>query len=124
MKFKLDENFGARTVPIFREVGHDVETVRDEHLSGSPDPTIFDACVREQRCLVTLDLDFADVLRFPPHLTAGIAVIRLPQRTSTATMEGLVRRLLLAVQAGSIAGRLWIVETTRVRIHERTNEED
>jgi len=38
MKFKLDENFGARTVPIFHELGHDVETFRDERLRGSPDP--------------------------------------------------------------------------------------
>jgi hypothetical protein len=37
MKFKLDENFGTRTVPIFGDFGHDVQTVRDESLGGSPD---------------------------------------------------------------------------------------
>jgi hypothetical protein len=32
--------------------------------------------------LVTLDLDFADVTRFPPHLCDGIAVIRVPSKLS------------------------------------------
>ncbi len=27
MKFKLDENFGARTQHLFQEAGHEVETV-------------------------------------------------------------------------------------------------
>jgi hypothetical protein len=46
MEFNLDENFGARTVPIFREAGHDVETVGDERLNGLPGAIIFGACIR------------------------------------------------------------------------------
>jgi hypothetical protein len=56
-------------------------------------------------------------------MTAGVAVLRLPQRTPSDTLNGLVRRLLVAVQAGSIAGRLWIVEPTCVRVHERTDDD-
>lgn len=37
MKFKLDENFGVRTQRIFAEMGHDIETVRDEGLEGAAD---------------------------------------------------------------------------------------
>ena len=78
MKWKLDENLGSRTVHLFLKAGHDAETVLQEELSGSSDETLFEVCVREDRCLLTLDIDFADVLRFPPHQTAGIAVLRLP----------------------------------------------
>jgi hypothetical protein len=56
-------------------------------------------------------------------MKAGVAVLRLPQRTPSDTLNGLVRRLLVAVQAGSIAGRLWIVEPTCVRVHERTDDD-
>ncbi len=66
MKFKLDENFGTRTQRIFRAAGHDVQTVRDEGLQGSSDQHLYDVCCFEQRCLVTLDLDFADTIRFQP----------------------------------------------------------
>ncbi|MBU1299684.1 MAG: DUF5615 family PIN-like protein [Bacteroidetes bacterium] len=34
MKFKLDENFGARTQELFRAAGYEVNTVRDEGLQG------------------------------------------------------------------------------------------
>jgi predicted nuclease of predicted toxin-antitoxin system len=124
MKFKLDENFGTQTVPIFSDFGHDVETVRDESLSGARDRVIFDASIREERCLLTLDLDFADVLRFPSHETLGIAVVRLPKHASQGVLSLLVRTLLVALQARSIIGRLWIIETGRIRIHERTDNED
>jgi hypothetical protein len=87
MKFKLDENFGSRTLPLFREAGHDADTVREEGLAGCSDHDLFQACRQHSRSLVTLDLDFADVVRFPPHLTAGIAVIRLPKNPSLPLLE-------------------------------------
>jgi predicted nuclease of predicted toxin-antitoxin system len=82
MRFKLDENFGTRTQHIFETSGHDAQTVRQEALQGSSDTKLFDVCVREQRCLVTLDLDFADVTRFRSVRTAGIVVIRAPRNPS------------------------------------------
>ena len=121
MKWKLDENFGSRTVNIFLEAGHDAETVLQEKLSGSTDDTLYEVCVREQRCLLTLDIDFADVLRFPPHPTAGIAVLRLPKNPSLRLLETLAGNLLQFLASESISGRLWIVEPGRVRVHEDTD---
>jgi len=43
MRFKLDENFDLRLVPLLAQGGHDVDTVRAEGLSGSPDETA--ACI-------------------------------------------------------------------------------
>jgi len=66
MKFKLDENIGSRSVRLFPGAGHDCETVSKEGLGGASDELIYETCIRENRCLVSLDLDFADVVRFPP----------------------------------------------------------
>jgi hypothetical protein len=65
-----------------------------------------------------LDLEFADVLRFPPQNTPGIAVLRLPRVASLSLLTGLVRSLLAALQSASIAGRLWILEPGRIRVYE------
>lgn len=121
MKFKLDENFGSRTVRLFPVAGHDVETVVQERLAGAVDELIFDRCRQENRCLLTLDLDFADVFRFPPHKTAGVAVLRLPKGSSSVILESLVVNLLRMLETESITGRLWIVEVGRIRVHENTN---
>ena len=106
MKFKLDENFGSPTISLFRQSGHDAQTVRDEGLAGCSDDQLFQVCVRESRCLVTLDLDFADVVRFPPHLSAGIAVLRLPKNPSLRLLERLVSELLKAMAIESLERRL------------------
>lgn len=60
MKFKLDENFGTRTQHIFRSAGYDIQTVRDQGLEACSDRQLYETCCSENRCLVTLDLDFAD----------------------------------------------------------------
>ncbi len=66
MKFKLDENFGTRTQHILQSEGHDVETVIEEGIAGCSDAILFKKCCAENRCLITMDLDFSDVTRFPP----------------------------------------------------------
>jgi predicted nuclease of predicted toxin-antitoxin system len=118
MKFKLDENLGSRTAGLIAESGHDVETVAREKLSGASDARLLENCIAEQRCLISLDLDFADVFRFPPHNTAGIVVLRLPRVASPSLLTELVRSLLAALQSASIAGQLWVVEAGRIRVYE------
>jgi predicted nuclease of predicted toxin-antitoxin system len=124
MRFKLDENFGTRTQRIFKDAGHDVQTVREESLQGASDLHLYDTCCVEQRCLVTLDLDFADVTRFPPEKTGGIAVIRVPRNPSLPLLERLVRQFLHSVEQMSVEKKLWIVEVGRVRIHQTDRGEE
>jgi predicted nuclease of predicted toxin-antitoxin system len=124
MRFKLDENFGMRTIGIFKNANHDIETVRQQQLHGSTDRRLFEICRKENRCLVTLDLDFADVLRFPPAESAGIAVIRLPHNPSMKMLESLVSNLLSAIKSESIKGNLWIVESSRIRIHQKNSDSE
>lgn len=85
MRWKRDENLGRSVQDVFRSAGQDMATVRDEGLQGKPDDTVFGACKAEDRCLVTLDLDFSQVLRYPPDGAAGIIVLR-PARGVTPAM--------------------------------------
>lgn len=121
MKFKLDENFGTRTQELFRSIGHDVETVRSQNLQGCSDQHLYEVCCTENRCLVTLDLDFADVVRFPPSRSSGIVVIRVPHNPSLALLEQMARQFLTAAEQFTIEKRLLIVEVGRIRIHESDN---
>ncbi|MFZ3091454.1 MAG: DUF5615 family PIN-like protein [Nitrospirota bacterium] len=123
MKFKLDENFGRRTQHIFRADGHDVQTVREEKLQGTSDHHLYEVCCAEQRCLVTLDMDFADIIRFPPAKAGGIVVIRVPKNPSLLLLEQLIHQFLQALTQMSVKNKLWIVEVGRIRIHQSETED-
>ncbi len=120
MRFKLDENFGRRTQQLFRDAGHDVQTVAEENLRGIEDQRLHEVCQREARCLITLDLDFSDVTRFPPLQSHGLVVIRPPRNPTLPLLEQLIRQLLQAIDAQNLSPHrnLWMVEIGRIRIYQ------
>lgn len=122
-KFKLDEHFGKRLQAIFLNAGYDTETVRDENLQGTADHNLFKVCNRELRCLVTLDLDFSDIISFPPsESTGGIAILRPRKRITIKELEILILQLLEFIRTNPIENQLWIVEKDKIRIRKPERE--
>jgi len=115
MKLKLDENLSKAAAEIFRQAGHNTESVISQGMAGSPDKKVVSVCQSEKRCLVTLDLDFANPLLFSPNQYYGIAVFRLPPRPSYSDLVVLCRTLLVALGEKDIQGKLWIIQKNRIR---------
>lgn len=65
--------------------------------------------------LVTLDLDFPNVLRFPPRRYAGISVLGVPHPINVEDIHDRVRTFSRAAEREESTGRLWIVERDRTR---------
>lgn len=115
MKFKLDENIGRRGLDLFEAAGHDAATVAGQDLTSAPDVDLIEICRRESRCLVTLDMQFANPIVFRPENYAGIAVLRLPANASEALLCDAIRTFLIYLAKHRPTRRLWIVELGRVR---------
>jgi predicted nuclease of predicted toxin-antitoxin system len=122
MKLKLDENFGRRCIDILNNAGHDVATVTTQQMSGATDEAVIQTCHSESRCLVTLDLDFSNPLRFLPADYSGIAVIRLSGRARYSELLTAVNTFAKALETEPITGKLWIVEIGRIRIYRPDDE--
>ena len=117
LRLKLDENIPQRAVSVLRVMGIDVETARSEHLAGAADPVILAACIAEDRVLVTLDLDFADMRAYPPGSHLGIWVLRPPQQTFDAIV-GLAQAGVRLAAVERTAGQLWIIDERQIRIRD------
>ena len=121
MKLKLDESLGRRGRQMIAAAGHDVASVADQGLEGSLDGDLLEYCRAEGRCLVTLDLEFANPLVFLPSRYPGIAVLRIPQKASATDLLMLIETLMEALKSEVLIRKLWIVEIVRLRVYE---EED
>lgn len=90
MKIKLDENLPLRLVSALESLGHDVDTVEDEGLSGESDETVWHAAQQENRFLITQDLDFSDTRRFQSGTHSGILLVRLREPGANALLHHIV----------------------------------
>jgi predicted nuclease of predicted toxin-antitoxin system len=117
VKFKIDENLSPSLATMFEAAGHDAHSVVQQALGGQPDERIIDVCSREQRALITLDLDFSNILTYPPAKYPGIVVCRLPNQAHV-TVEAAIRRVLDLLPQEALTGTLWIVEERRIRIRD------
>ena len=115
MKLKLDENLGDRCAEILRLAGHHVTTIREQNLCSSTDQGLLNTCLAEKKCLVTLDLEFGNPLRFKPTDYEGIAVLRLPRKPTPDDLYDAINTLIGGLSQKEITKKLWIVQRGRIR---------
>jgi predicted nuclease of predicted toxin-antitoxin system len=117
MLFKTDENLHDDVAALFASAGHDVHTVYDEGLRGSPDDAIAERCRNEGRVLVTLDLDFADIRTYPPAAHPGMIVLRVGNQSRRHILR-VLSPVVALLDKEPVAARLWIVSEAGVRIRQ------
>lgn len=117
MKFKLDENLSPSLATILTAAGHDAHSIVEQDLGGASDAAVLTRCTAESRALITCDLDFANIHAYPPGRHAGIVVLRLGAQAHDAVAAALARIVALLANE-NLAGCLWIVEDSRIRIHD------
>ncbi len=113
--FKLDENLPVEAAILLRSAGHDAVTALEQQMGGKPDGQIAKASLSENRAIITLDLDFADIRVYPPSQHHGIIVLRLG-RQDKEIIQSVLRRALDAMKAEPLEGRPWVVGERRIRI--------
>jgi predicted nuclease of predicted toxin-antitoxin system len=119
LRIKFDENLGDLGADVLRAAGHDVTTVAEEGLHATSDANLIEICRSERKCLVTLDLDFSNPLRFDPSRYYGIAVLRLSAASWDADLLDAVRTLAAGLADSAIEGKLWVIRTGRIREYQQ-----
>jgi len=115
MRFKIDENLPVELVAMLRNGGHDAMSVTEQGLGGAMDEQVAERCIDEDRAIVSLDLDFADIRRYPPSIHRGLIVLRLADQQKRI-ITSVFTRVISLIGVEPLVGRLWIVDEAQVRI--------
>jgi predicted nuclease of predicted toxin-antitoxin system len=114
VRVKIDENLPESVARAVRAAGHDVDTVRDEGLTGVTDPEVMTAAVAARRMVFTLDRGFGDLAR-AVEAHAGVVVFRLPKHDAGSATD-VVGRFVRYFNLDELRGCTVIVQPDRVRI--------
>ena len=115
LRFLIDEDVPRSTTRVLRDAGFDVINVHEAGLQGKRDDKVFEYAQSENRLLITCDMDFSNILKFPPSKNHGILVVRVPD---SEPIDVFNREVLNAVRGvgENLIHHLAIVEIGKVRL--------
>jgi len=101
---------------VVQSRGHVAEDIRAIGLGSATDAEVDEHAQRISAVLVTRDLDFADVRRYPPDQRLGLLVLRMPDEATAAQVAEILDRFLASSElVEQLPGHLVILERDRVR---------
>lgn len=119
MRFLIDADLSPQLRTLFAEYGHDAIHAGQVGLGTAPDRDIAVYARKEERCVITGDFDFANLLEYEPREFAGIVVLTLPRHALPPYIARLVREFLdHLAELAPLSGKLMIVELGRIRVRE------
>lgn len=103
------------TVAALRSADHDAVHLREEGLIRLPDLEIAEKAAREDRIVLTFDLDFGDILAAARKKTPSVIIFRLRNQTPRAVNPRLFR-VIGDCEAELATGAIIIVEDVGYRV--------
>ena len=114
MQFLADMGVDIRVVEWLRNNGHDAKHLREEGLHRMPDGEIFTKAIRENRIIMTFDLDFGEIVALSKGKKTSVILFRLHNtRTSylLRRLSAVLKDTTKALEEGAV-----VVEESRHRV--------
>ena len=116
IRFVIDEDLPRSTGVALSGEGYEVKDVRDQGLRGLGDEEIYAFAQREKAVLLTGDLGFSNILKFPLGQHFGIIVVRFPNEMAPREINREIVTSLRDLRENEFKGNLIILEPGRIRI--------
>ena len=115
MRFLADMGVSLRVVEWLRSCGHDTIHLRDEALQTLPNGEIFQKALREERIVLTFDLDFGEIVAASGGRSVSVILFRLRNTRADFVIQRL--EIVLGQSAKELAqGAVVLVEEGRHRV--------
>jgi len=120
LTFFTDHCVPAQVSEMLRRTGHQVFLLRDTMAHDAPDEHVLAKAQSLDAIMVSLNGDFADIVRYPPQEHGGIIALQLKghPRALPAIMEILSSYLGDHTDRGEYRGKLLLVEASRIRLRQ------
>jgi predicted nuclease of predicted toxin-antitoxin system len=115
MKLKLDENLSRHLKRTLSALQHDVSTAEEEGLLSQPDSVVAARAKSENRVLLTLDIEFGNLTKYPPGEHPGVILFR-PKILGPLTVNKFIEDFFRQTEVESLAGCLVVVDPNRTRV--------
>jgi len=115
VKFLADMGISMATVHALREAGEEVVHLREEGLHTMQDDQILAKAIREQRVILTYDLDFGDLLAASGGSVPSVILVRTRNQTPRAVTPR-VFQVLRTYRTALDTGAIVIVEDGGFRL--------
>jgi predicted nuclease of predicted toxin-antitoxin system len=112
-KFLLDADMPRSSAVAIRSLGFDVEDVRDLGMRYAKDQEIIDFALDKGRVVITRDLDYGEILRYPQH--PGAIILRLPTGFVAKEVNEALLDFLRSAEDDVLQHAIIIVELGRYR---------
>jgi len=112
-KFLLDADMPRSSAEAIRSQGFDVEDVRDLGMRYAKDQEIMDFALETGRVVITRDLDYGEILRYPQH--PGAIILRLPTGFVAKEVNEALMDFLSSAKNEILQNAIIIVELGRYR---------
>ena len=118
MKLLMDECILAQTTRLLKSNGCNVRTIQELGKASSSDDTVISLAKKEKAVLLTNDLDFSNLVLYPPASHFGVIVLR-PRLDTPGAIEDIHKillHLLKELKPSQIEHALVIVDKDKYRI--------
>jgi len=115
VKFLADMGVSMSTVNAPRDAGEEVTHLREQGLLTMPDDQIVAKAIREERVILTFDLDFGDLLAASGGRVPSVNLFRMRNQTP-ATVTPRLFQALESCRDALAAGAIVIVEDAGYRL--------
>jgi len=120
LKFLMDADMPRSSAQVIRNMGFDVDDVRDIGMRAAKDREIIEYALINKRIIVTRDTDFGEVLRYPKH--PGAIILRLPYTFTAIEINRRLEEFFKSVREDDIRETITIVELSRYRRRSLKND--
>ena len=119
VKFLIDEDMPRSTATILKAEGYEAMDVRDCELKGRSDEEIFSFAQQKDAVILTEDMGFGNLLRFPVGSHLGIVIAHFPNEISTYGLNNQIIKAFENLTEVDFIGNLIIIEPGKIRIRRK-----